>query len=296
MEQILVQFQAEISNLMPLCFVTGENRRQPFSGRQPVYKLSVTNRFFVGAMPVSIITYNHIPVFLAFQAAALNQELHLPINNCIYIVMECQHGTDFPEWEEQPFEKIFEPLNNNTFSRDLLNYTAGPALNIHYGDILVKYGDVCDVDKDVLPFVNDGQDVTKYAFLRDGDIVLADTAEDEAVGKTIEVINTHDRIIVSGLHTMACRPRIVFSLKYLGYYMNSPEFHDQLRPYIQGIKVSSIGRKNISGVLVKYPSDLVEQRLIADFLSDFDEAITAAKKELQLWKELKKGLLQQMFV
>ena len=41
---------------------------------------------------------------------------------------------------------------------------------------------------------------------------------------------------------------------------------------------------------------LEEQRLIANFLSDFDEAIAAAKKELELWKELKKGLLQQMFV
>ena len=39
-----------------------------------------------------------------------------------------------------------------------------------------------------------------------------------------------------------------------------------------------------------------EQRLIADFLSDFDEAIAAAKRELELWKELKKGLLQQMFI
>ena len=41
---------------------------------------------------------------------------------------------------------------------------------------------------------------------------------------------------------------------------------------------------------------LEEQQLIADFLSDFDEAIAAAKKELELWKKLKKGLLQQMFV
>ncbi len=41
---------------------------------------------------------------------------------------------------------------------------------------------------------------------------------------------------------------------------------------------------------------LEEQQLIADFLSNFDEAIAAAKKELELWKELKKGLLQQMFV
>lgn len=39
-----------------------------------------------------------------------------------------------------------------------------------------------------------------------------------------------------------------------------------------------------------------EQRLIAGFLYDFDEAIAAAKRELELWRELKKGLLQQMFV
>ena len=37
---------------------------------------------------------------------------------------------------------------------------------------------------------------------------------------------------------------------------------------------------------------LEEQSLIADFLSNFDEAIAAAKRELELWKELKKALLQ----
>ena len=39
-----------------------------------------------------------------------------------------------------------------------------------------------------------------------------------------------------------------------------------------------------------------EQCLIANFLSYFDEAISAAKRELELWRKLKKGLLQQMFV
>lgn len=41
---------------------------------------------------------------------------------------------------------------------------------------------------------------------------------------------------------------------------------------------------------------LPEQEKIADFLSAFDEAIDYAKQELEKWKELKKGLLQQMFV
>lgn len=41
---------------------------------------------------------------------------------------------------------------------------------------------------------------------------------------------------------------------------------------------------------------LEEQQKIADFLSAFDEAIDLAKKELEQWKLLKKGLMQQMFV
>lgn len=39
-----------------------------------------------------------------------------------------------------------------------------------------------------------------------------------------------------------------------------------------------------------------EQRKIADCLSSFDEVIAKAKDELAAWQELKKGLLQQMFV
>ena len=45
--------------------------------------------------------------------------------------------------------------------------------------------------------------------------------------------------------------------------------------------------------LIPHPN---EQQLIADFFTSNDEAITAAKQELEKWKELKKGLLQQMFV
>lgn len=41
---------------------------------------------------------------------------------------------------------------------------------------------------------------------------------------------------------------------------------------------------------------LEEQQKIADVLSAYDEAITYAKQELDKWNELKKGLLQQMFV
>ena len=60
-------------------------------------------------------------------------------------------------------------------------------------------------------------------------------------------------------------------------------------------KMPKINQEELGEYVFAIPC-LEEQRLIADFLSNFDEAIAAAKKELELWKELKKGLLQQMFV
>ncbi|MBQ9199065.1 MAG: restriction endonuclease subunit S [Lachnospiraceae bacterium] len=206
-----------------------------------------------------------------------------------------EDGTDYPEWGGNSFANVLAPLNNNTFSRDMLSEN-GTVLNIHYGDILVKFGEVCDVLTIDIPKVNADIDTSKYDVLQDGDIILADTAEDETVGKAIEIYHTGTSKVVSGLHTMACRPNNKYAPKYMGYYINSPTYHNQLFPFMQGIKVTSISRKNIADTVIYYPTDLEEQQKIADFLSAYDEAISYAKQELDKWKELKKGLLQQMFV
>ena len=204
-------------------------------------------------------------------------------------------GSSFPDWEEITFDSLYEPLNNNTYSRDCLNYENGEAKNIHYGDILVKFGEICDVQKEELPFVNDGNLVQKYASLQDGDIILADTAEDETVGKAIEMHNVNGENVISGLHTMVCRPRLPFAPKYLGYYMNSSSYHSQLKPYMQGIKVTSIGRKNIAETMISYPSDEKEQQKIADFLSNVDEVIAASEEEVANLEQQKKAVMQKIF-
>ncbi|TNU89466.1 hypothetical protein FIC87_11270 [Eggerthella lenta] len=57
----------------------------------------------------------------------------------------------------------------------------------------------------------------------------------------------------------------------------------------------SYNASDISGFVVNIPS-LPEQRKIADCLSALDDVTIKAKNELAKWQELKKGLLQQMFV
>ena len=204
-------------------------------------------------------------------------------------------GSDFPDWEERTFADVFIKLRNNTLSRDCLNAESGQARNIHYGDVLVKYGSIVDIQNNQVPFVNSDVECKRWDRLKDGDIVIADTAEDDSVGKAVEVTNIGSDVVYSGLHTIACRPREKLARNYLGYYMNSDAYHDQLRPYMQGIKVTSVSKGNIALTRMSVPS-LPEQRKIADCLASLDDVIAKAKDELDAWCELKKGLLQQMFV
>lgn len=203
-------------------------------------------------------------------------------------------GSEFPRWKDNKFKNVFEPLNNNTFSRALLNGESGKALNIHYGDVLIKYGSYVDVKKDDIPFISDGVKTDRFDRLKNGDVVIADTAEDETVGKTVEIENAENVDVISGLHTMAFRPKITFASKYLGYYLNSHDYHDQLYPLMQGIKVTSIGKQAISETTIHYPS-LPEQKKIADFLSAVDARISEQEAYVADLQERKKGFLQQIF-
>ena len=54
--------------------------------------------------------------------------------------------------------------------------------------------------------------------------------------------------------------------------------------------------KDIEAISLLFPSSSTEQRKIADCLTSLDDVIVKAKDELDAWRELKKGLLQQMFV
>ena len=151
------------------------------------------------------------------------------------------------DWTVQSFADTFRILNNNTFSRAELNYVSGQFKNIHYGDILIRFPEVLDCTRDDVPYINDEARISGSAqVLQNGDIVMADTAEDETVGKVTEVMNTSKKPVLSGLHTIPCRVKVgEFVPKWLGYYMNSHLYHDQLLPYIHGTKVSSVSKSSL---------------------------------------------------
>lgn len=201
-------------------------------------------------------------------------------------------------WEQRKLDEAFDfTVPNNTLSRAELNQESGSVRNVHYGDVLIKYGSVLDAQNDELPFITGrSKDDFKGALLQNGDIIIADTAEDETTGKVCEIVNIQDKDVVAGLHTMVCRPKNKTAEGYFGYYMNSSSYHHQLLPLMQGIKVLSLSKTNVQKTTVKYPKDKAEQQKIADCLRRIDTLITLHQRKLEKLQNIKKSCLEKMFV
>ena len=201
------------------------------------------------------------------------------------------------DWEQRKLGEIFEYLQNNTLSRDSLNYKNPNIKNIHYGDILVKFDEILDGSNKDIPYINSELDLSKFSksLLRDGDIVFSDTAEDDTVGKAIELQNVKAPFILGGLHTIPCRPLIPFGKGYLGNFLNSDSYRLQLRPLIQGIKVSSISKSALKDTMIEYPKNLDEQEKIGSLFYYIAKMITLHQRKLEHLNLKKKALLQKLF-
>ena len=201
------------------------------------------------------------------------------------------------DWEQCKLGEIFEYLQNNTLSRDSLNYKIPNIKNIHYGDILVKFNEILDGSNKDIPYINPDLDLSKFSksLLRDGDVIFSDTAEDDTVGKAIELQNVNAPFILSGLHTIPCRPLIPFGKGYLGNFFNSNSYRLQIRPLVQGIKVSSISKSALKDTMIKYPKNLDEQEKIGSLFQSITKMITLHQRKLEHLNLKKKALLQKLF-
>lgn len=223
-------------------------------------------------------------------------EKMFPRNGSCYPEIRFKGFTD--PWEQRKFGEVFMSLQNNTLSRAELNDEFGAAQNIHYGDVLIKYDEILDVSKEPLSYIEKQSiaDKFKTSYLQNGDVIIADTAEDETVGKCTEIEGLTDQKVISGLHTMPVRPNRKFASGFLGFYLNSAAYHDQLKPLMQGIKVTSISKGAMQDTVVKFPLDLKEQEQIGIYFGGLDHLITLHQRELEKLQSIKKALLEKMFV
>ena len=118
-------------------------------------------------------------------------------------------------------------------------------------------------------------------------------------GETAEDISRASYLPLSGvalggdLHILY--PSKEISGNILSYILNTV-CKRHIARIAQGKTVVHTSSDSLGKIEIFFPKNLEEQRKIAEFLSAFDEKIEAAKRQVEAMKQVKKGLLQQMFV
>jgi type I restriction enzyme S subunit len=115
------------------------------------------------------------------------------------------------------------------------------------------------------------------------------SAIDLAIASTV----LEDGVLLGG-DIIILRPKISCDSKFMAYFITHG-IKNELAKNAQGITIIHMYFSKIKDVTLKMPC-LEEQTKIADFLSAIDEKILNVKKQLELSKQYKQGLLQQMFV
>lgn len=196
-------------------------------------------------------------------------------------------GSEFPAWESSTVGELFTFVTEKNKDGHINNVITNSA---ERG--LVPQREYFDKDIAV-----DGN--TKgYTVIRKGDFVYNPRKSTSAPFGPFNIYERNEVGIVSPLYT-CLTPYDDEMAPYLAWYFKTNRWH----PYIvthgaqSGARHDRVGMTValMEGIPVLLPS-LPEQRKIADCLASMDEVIQKSKGELAKWRELKKGLLQQMFV
>ncbi|WP_065451347.1 restriction endonuclease subunit S [Bacillus sp. 445_BSPC] len=193
------------------------------------------------------------------------------------------------DWDQRKLDSIVDRVKSYSLSRDVETSEYTGYKYIHYGDIHTKVADIIDEFSN-LPNIKSGN----YELLEKGDLVLTDASEDYQGIATPAVITIDMPYkLVSGLHTIALRPKQVDSL-FLYYLINSSTFRKYGYRIGTGMKVFGISVTNLLKFEGMFPL-LEEQTKIGNFLKQLDETIALHQQELTTLKQTKQGFLQKMF-
>ena len=194
-------------------------------------------------------------------------------------------GDEFPEWEEKKLGDVIDLVIDNRGKTPPISKVGYPLIEINaVGNYKIKY-------ELIEKYVDEEIFQTWFRkYLKRGDILFS------TVGNTA-LCSYYDekekcciaQNIVGLRFNSLCNSRFMF-------YLLTETKNNR---YIKSIQMQAIQPSIKVTQFIKlyfYIPCLKEQQKIADFLSSFDEKISTERETLEHLKELKKGLLQQMFV
>ena len=187
-------------------------------------------------------------------------------------------GEDFPEWEEKKLGDIVEVKSGKSPNGLLDSKGEIPFFKVEQLNNSIKY-------QEKTPYYIKKQDEN---IIKLGSIIFPKRGAAILLNK-IRILK-QDSFMDTNLMTLTIKNN-----NYYNEFIYYKILVDDLSKIADTTSIPQINNKHIEPYKIKVPS-LPEQTKIADFLSLFDEKIYIEKQTLEHLKELKKGLLQQMFV
>jgi type I restriction enzyme, S subunit len=196
-------------------------------------------------------------------------------------------------WVVKKLSECFEFFPTASYPRENLS-ELGDCYYIHYGDIHTKFEGFIDFKKEKLPFISEKM-ASRFTKIEEGDLIIADASEDyDGVGKAVEILNIGNKKAISGLHTLHLRAQNDnFVNGFKGYVLNNENVRLKILRSATGIKVYSVSKSGLKGVLIPIPPK-IEQRRIAAILAKVDQAISATKNSIAKAERVKKALVQNL--
>lgn len=128
-----------------------------------------------------------------------------------------------------------------------------------------------------------------------GDFFFTTSSETpEEVGLSSAWIYDKSNIYLNSF-CLGFRPVIDINISFFAYYFRSENFRREVVMLAQGSTRFNISKKSMMDIKVCYPS-IEEQQKIGQFFKNLDTQIEAEEKLLESYKQMKKSLLQKMFV
>ena len=131
--------------------------------------------------------------------------------------------------------------------------------------------------------------------VKKGDVFFTTSSETpEEVGMSCVMPENKDNIYLNSF-CFGYRPTEKFDLDYLAYVLRADSFRKEMKFLAQGISRYNISKNKVMEVSIPVPK-LAEQTMIGRYFSSLDHLITLHQRKCDELKEVKKFMLQNMFV
>ena len=189
------------------------------------------------------------------------------------------------DWEQRKLGKLVSFSKGSGYSKGDLKEVGTPI--ILYGRLYTKYETVIS---EVDTFVDEK---AGSVYSKGGEVIVpgsGETAEDISIASVVEKPG-----ILLGGDLNVITPPANLDAAFLAISISNGKPHSDMAKMAQGKSVVHLHNSDLAKIDFPYPS-YEEQCKISGYFTNFDHLITLHQRKLEHLKELKKGLLQQMFV